>query len=172
SAEPVLVLVSIAVLPLAFVAGAYAIRARIEWPEAPRPARPVLFWNPRSGGGKAARARLSDEARARGIEPIELVPGTDLEQLVRDVLDRGADALAIAGGDGSQATVAQIAAERGVPFACIPAGTRNHFALDVGVDRDDVVGALDALVDGGERLVDLGEVNGRVFVNNVSVGLY
>ena len=78
----------------------------------------------------------------------------------------------MAGGDGSQAVVAAIAAETGLPYACIPAGTRNHFALDLGVDRDDVVGALDAFVDGGERRVDLAEVNGRVFVNNVSLGLY
>ena len=79
----------------------------------------------------------------------------------------------MAGGDGSQAIVAAMAAEaRGSPYACIPAGTRNHFALDLGVDRDDVVGALDAFVDGGERTVDLAEVNGRVFVNNVSLGLY
>ncbi len=78
----------------------------------------------------------------------------------------------MAGGDGSQAIVAAIAAERDLPYACIPAGTRNHFALDLGVDRDDVVGALDAFVDGGERRVDLAEVNGRVFVNNVSLGLY
>ena len=68
--------------------------------------------------------------------------------------------------------VATIAAELDLPFACIPAGTRNHFALDLGVDRDDVVGALDAFVNGGERRVDLAEVNGRVFVNNVSLGLY
>jgi diacylglycerol kinase family enzyme len=78
----------------------------------------------------------------------------------------------MAGGDGSQAIVAKVAAEKGLPYACIPAGTRNHFALDLGVDRDDVVGALDAFVDGGERTVDLAEVNGRVFVNNVSMGLY
>ena len=91
---------------------------------------------------------------------------------MRGALDRGADGLAMAGGDGSQAIVAAIAAERGLPYACIPAGTRNHFALDLGVDRDDVVGALDAFVDGGERTVDLAEVNGRVFVNNVSLGLY
>jgi hypothetical protein len=78
----------------------------------------------------------------------------------------------MAGGDGSQAIVAAIAAERGLPYACIPAGTRNHFALDLGVDRDDVVGALDAFVNGGERRVDLAEVNGRTFVNNVSLGLY
>ena len=79
----------------------------------------------------------------------------------------------MAGGDGSQAIVAAVAAELDLPYACIPAGTRNHFALDLGVDRDDVVGALDAFVDGGrERRVDLAEVNGRVFVNNVSLGVY
>jgi diacylglycerol kinase family enzyme len=78
----------------------------------------------------------------------------------------------MAGGDGSQAIVAAIAAERGLPYACVPAGTCNHFALDLGVDRNDVVGALDAFVDGAERVVDLAEVNGRVFVNNVSLGLY
>jgi hypothetical protein len=78
----------------------------------------------------------------------------------------------MAGGDGSQAIVASIAAELDLPYACIPAGTRNHFALDLGGDREDVDGALDAFVDGGERRVDLAEVNGRVFVNNVSLGLY
>ena len=91
---------------------------------------------------------------------------------MRDAVARGADGLAMAGGDGSQAIVAAVAAELDLPYACIPAGTRNHFALDLGVDRDDVVGALDAFVDGGERRVDLAEVNGRVFVNNVSLGLY
>jgi hypothetical protein len=60
----------------------------------------------------------------------------------------------------------------GVAFVCVPAGTRNHLAMDLGLDRDDVVGALDALVEGRERIVDLAEVNGRVFVNNVSLGVY
>jgi diacylglycerol kinase family enzyme len=132
----------------------------------------VLFYNPLSGGGKAERFHIADEARKRGIEPIELRRGDDLETLVRDAVARGADALAMAGGDGSQAIVAWIASELGLPYACIPSGTRNHFALDLGVDRGDVVGALDAFVDGGERLVDLAEVNGKVFVNNVSLGLY
>ena len=132
----------------------------------------MLFFNPRSGGGKAERFSLAAEARARGIEPIELKPGEDLEVLVRAAVERGADGLAMAGGDGSQAIVAAIAAEHGLPYSCVPAGTRNHFALDLGVDRDDVVGALDAFVDGGERTVDLAEVNGRVFVNNVSLGVY
>jgi diacylglycerol kinase family enzyme len=149
-----------------------AFAVHVPLPGAADPARPVLFFNPKSGGGKAERFKLADEARARGIEPIELIPGSDLERLVRDAVAAGADALAMAGGDGSQAVVAAIAAERGLPYACIPSGTRNHFALDLGVDRDDVVGALDAFVDGGERTVDLAEVNGRVFVNNVSLGLY
>ena len=115
---------------------------------------------------------LAKQARERGIEPIELKPGEDLETLVRRAVESGADGLAMAGGDGSQAIVAKVAAEVGLPYACVPAGTRNHFALDLGVDRDDVVGGLDAFVDGGERRVDLAEVNGRVFVNNVALGLY
>ncbi len=150
-----------------------AFRVHVDLPPAPKPARPVLFFNPLSGGGKARRFNLADEARQRGIEPIELGPGVDLRHLVEGAVKRGADALAMAGGDGSQAIVAEIAAREGLPYACIPAGTRNHFALDLGVDRDDVVGALDAFADGaGERRVDLAEVNGRVFVNNVSIGLY
>jgi diacylglycerol kinase family enzyme len=149
-----------------------AFLARAELPRAAAPQRAVLFYNPRSGGGKAERFSLAREARARGIEPIELGPGGDLETIVRDAVAGGADGVAMAGGDGSQAIVAAIAAELDLPYACIPAGTRNHFALDLGVDRDDVVGALEAFVDGGERRVDLAEVNGRVFVNNVSIGLY
>src|SRR3954453_16748140 len=159
-----------ALLPLPAARATFAVRASL--PPAARPERAVLIWNPRSGGGKAERFHLADEARARGIEPVKLRPSDDLVALVHEAVDRGADGLAVPGGDGSQATVAAIAAERGLPYACIPAGTRNHFALDLGVDRDDVVGALDAFVDGGERWVDLGEVNGRVFVNNVSLGIY
>ena len=84
----------------------------------------------------------------------------------------GADALGMAGGDGSLATVAAVAAAHGLPFVCVPAGTRNHFAMDLGVDRRDVAGALDAFTDGVERLIDVGEVNGRIFLNNVSLGIY
>jgi diacylglycerol kinase family enzyme len=146
--------------------------SHVDLPRAEAPRRPVLFYNPKSGGGKAERFGLAKEARDRGIEPIELKLGDDLETLVRGAVERGADGLAMAGGDGSQAIVAAVAAELSLPYACVPAGTRNHFALDLGVDRDDVVGALDAFVNGGERLVDLAEVNGRVFVNNVSLGVY
>jgi diacylglycerol kinase family enzyme len=167
--ENVLVLAGVAVT---LGAAATAFAQHVELPRAARPRHPVLFMNPRSGGGKATKFHLADEARKRGIEPIELQAGDDLWELTRSAVGGGADALAMAGGDGSQAIVAAVAAEEGLPYACIPAGTRNHFALDLGVDRDDVVGALDAFVDGGERVVDLAEVNGRVFVNNVSLGLY
>src|SRR5829696_9037630 len=97
---------------------AFAVRRALE--PARDPARPVLFFNPRSGGGKAERFGLADEARARGYRPVELTPGSDLEQLVRGAIAEGVDALA----------------------------------------------------GGGEKRVDLAEVNGRVFVNNVSLGLY
>lgn len=164
--------VAVAVLLVALDLARRATRIKVPLENAPAPDRPVLFFNPKSGGGKAEQFSVDSEARARGIEPIELSPDTDLERLVRGAVADGADALAMAGGDGSQAVVAAVAAELDIPYACIPAGTRNHFALDLGVDRDDVVGALDAFVDGGEKTVDLGEVNGRVFVNNVSLGLY
>ena len=166
-----LAVIAIGVLACVAAAG-IAFRTHVQLPAAPPPRQAVLFMNPRSGGGKAERFSLASQARSRGIEPIELKPGDDLEVLVRTAVANGADGLAMAGGDGSQAIVAAIAAETGLPYACIPAGTRNHFALDLGVDRDDVVGALDAFVDGGEHRVDLGVVNGRVFVNNVSLGLY
>jgi diacylglycerol kinase family enzyme len=165
-----LVIFAGALLAIGAAREAFVVHATL--PAAPAPKRPVLFYNPKSGGGKAERFHLAREARERGFESVELARGDDLESLVRDAVERGADGLAAAGGDGTQAIVAAIASELDLPFACIPAGTRNHFALDLGVDREDVVGALDAFVDGGERRVDLADVNGRVFVNNVSLGLY
>ena len=169
---PLVDLLVVVGLLVSLAAARAAFTGHVDLPSAAAPERPVLFYNPKSGGGKAERFALAKEAPSRGIEAIELKRGDDLETLVRAAVARGADGLAMAGGDGSQAVVAAVAAELGLPYACIPAGTRNHFALDLGVDRDDVVGALDAFVDGGERWVDLGEVNGRVFVNNVSLGLY
>ena len=164
--------IAIGLLAMSIAAARAAFTVHAKLPRAEPPRHAVLFWNPRSGGGKATRFDLPREARARGVEPVELQPGDDLEELVESAVAHGSDALAMAGGDGSQAVVAALAAKHDLPYACIPAGTRNHFALDLGVDRDDVVGALDAFVDGGERCVDLAEVNGRVFVNNVSLGVY
>jgi diacylglycerol kinase family enzyme len=162
----------VAGLLVSVAAASRVFAAHTQLPIASPPKRAVLFYNPKSGGGKAERFHVADEAHARGVEPVELHLGDDLGTLVRDAIENGADALGVAGGDGTQAIVAAIASERGLPYVCVPAGTRNHFALDLGVDRDDVVGALDAFTKGGERVVDLAEVNGRVFVNNVSLGVY
>lgn len=143
-------------------------------PGTPVPAaqRGVLFMNLKSGGGKAERFHLVDECRRRGIEPVVLEPGQDWLQVVRDTAAGGVDVLGMAGGDGSQAMVGTVAAELGLPMVVVPAGTRNHLALDLGLDRDDVVGALDAYGDAVEREMDLADLNGQVFVNNVSLGLY
>jgi diacylglycerol kinase family enzyme len=132
----------------------------------------VLFVNPRSGGGKAARAGLVEQARERGLEVMLVSPERPLAALVEEALAGGADALGAAGGDGSLAVVAAAAVAHDLPFVCIPAGTRNHFALDAGVDRRDPIGSLDAFTEGVERRIDVAEVNGRVFLNNVSIGVY
>lgn len=138
-----------------------------------RPAvHPVLLMNLKSGGGKVERFGLVEEARRRGIEPIILQPGDDLTRLAEDAVTRGADVIGMAGGDGSQALVAAVAMRNDVAHVCVPAGTRNHLAMDLGLDRDDVVGALDAFGEAVERRIDLATVDGRVFVNNATMGLY
>jgi diacylglycerol kinase family enzyme len=136
------------------------------------PEHPVLLVNPRSGGGKAQRYDLVARCRAKEIEPIVMEEGDDLASLAAAAVSSGADVIGMAGGDGSQGIVAAIASAHDIPYVCIPAGTRNHFALDIGVDREDVIGALDAYHHGSERRIDLARMNGRVFVNNASIGLY
>ena len=128
--------------------------------------------NPKSGGGKVDRFHLVEEATRRGIEPIVLEPGDDLVQLAEQAVAAGADVLGMAGGDGSQALVASVAMAHDVAFVCVPAGTRNHLAMDLGLDRDDVVAALEAFGAAVERRIDLGLVDERVFVNNATMGLY
>jgi diacylglycerol kinase family enzyme len=143
------------------------------WEPADPPQRPVLFMNPKSGGGRAPRPNLDLLSPHPGINLIVLRPDDNLVALVGEAVDGGADALGVAGGDGSLALVAATAVAHGLPLICVPAGTRNHFALDLGVDRQDLVGALDAFGDEGvERSIDVAEVNGRVFLNNVSLGIY
>ncbi len=127
-----------------------------------------LLVNPRSGGDKPNAEELVAAARERGIDTHVLDQDDDPAELARS---SDADALGIAGGDGSLASVAEAALARGLPFVCIPFGTRNHFARDIGLDRDDPIGALDAFA-GTERRIDVGRAGERLFVNNVSLGLY
>src|SRR6266571_3084057 len=136
--------------------------------------RPFVIMNPRSGGGKVARFGLADKAAAAGAE-VALLEGPgiiDVAALARRAVDGGADLLGVAGGDGTQALVAGIAAGRNIPMMVISAGTRNHFALDLGLDREDPATCLDALTHGVELRVDLGLIGGRTFVNNASFGAY
>lgn len=127
-----------------------------------------LLVNPRSGDGNPSPDELVAAAEAHGITCHVLADGDDARELARAAT---ADALGMAGGDGSLATVAQVALERDLPFVCVPFGTRNHFARDLGLDRDDPLAAL-AAFDGIEQRVDVGRVNDRLFLNNLSLGLY
>jgi diacylglycerol kinase family enzyme len=128
-----------------------------------------LLVNPRSGTDSPSPDELRDAARARGVDVHFLEQGEDPAEVAGA---SGADVLGVAGGDGSLAAVAAVALEREAPFVCIPFGTRNHFARDLGLDRDDPLGALAAFEDGEERRIDVGRVNDRLFLNNVSLGLY
>ena len=141
---------------------------------AARPEHAFLIMNPRSGGGKVARFGLKEKAEAQGAQ-VALLDGpgiVDVAALARKAVAEGADLLGVAGGDGTQALVAGIAAEHDLPFLVISAGTRNHFALDLGLDRDDPATCLAALTDGEELRIDLGLISGRTFVNNASFGAY
>ncbi|MFD8376774.1 diacylglycerol/lipid kinase family protein [Streptomyces sp. NPDC059688] len=182
------VLVSLGLWALAVTAGRAALADGTSRPMAEHPAgrarRPFLIMNPRSGGGKVEKFRLVERARALGAEVVVLDPEhhQDVAELARRAVADGADLLGVAGGDGTQALVAGVAAEHDVPFLVISAGTRNHFAMDLGLDRQDPAACLDALTDGVELRVDLGRIRAgagsarsgeeRVFVNNTSFGVY
>jgi diacylglycerol kinase family enzyme len=150
------------------------------WPvRAVEPARNgVLLINPKSGNAAAIRLNLATEAAGRGIRVITAAPGDDLAELAEQAVADGADVLGMAGGDGSQAIVAATAVRHGIAHVCVPSGTRNHFALDLGLDRGDVVGALDAFTDGVERVVDnpyqltrLGRAGGRPRMDSGRLGI-
>jgi diacylglycerol kinase family enzyme len=132
----------------------------------------VLVVDPLSGAGTAERLDLVGQARRRAVEPIVLRPGDDLRALVERAIRDGADVVGMAGGDGAQALVASVAMEHDVALVCVPGGTRNQFALDLGLEAGDVVGALDAFTDAVERRIDLASVDGHVFVNHASLGGY
>jgi diacylglycerol kinase family enzyme len=130
--------------------------------------RGLLIVNPRSGNGKVSADELGAEAKRRGLDVHVLTPGDDAQAVAR----RAAGPVGVAGGDGSLGPVADVALERNVAFVCVPFGTRNHFARDIGLDRGDPVAALAAFDSGREERIDVGRVGTRLFLNNVSFGLY
>ena len=178
--RPVALVVTMALFGVSMACARYALR-----PVGPRPrhrrhrsgvpalpsGRAVLLLNPRSGGGRASGVPLRSMAPAE-VDVVRVGPGEDLATLAEAAVTGGAGVLGVAGGDGSVAAVAAVAVRHGVPLVCVPAGTRNHFALDLGIDPRDVAHAVTAFRGGTDLRVDVAEVNGRVFVNNVSLGLY
>ncbi|GAB2751170.1 diacylglycerol/lipid kinase family protein [Streptomyces bullii] len=173
-------LLSVALWAVAVWSGRYALRGTgsrqvlVRERRTPPPQRPFLIMNPRSGGGKVTRFGLKERAEQLGARVLLLDPEQpqDVGALARAAVADGADLLGVAGGDGTQALVAAVAAEHDVPFLVISAGTRNHFAMDLGLDREDPAAGLDALTDGVELRVDLGFAGGHPFVNNASFGAY
>jgi diacylglycerol kinase family enzyme len=148
------------------------------WRMPERPAdparRPFVIMNPKSGGGKVGKFDLKRKAEELGAE-VFLMNGpepVDVAAVAEGAAAAGADLLGVAGGDGTQALVAGVAARHDIPFMVITAGTRNHFALDLGLDREDPSACLGALSDGVELRVDLGTIGSRTFVNNASFGAY
>lgn len=139
---------------------------------APTRVRAVIVANPRSGGGKTARYGLPQRAEDMGAQVWTTTAELDAASLARSAVQDGAQVLGVAGGDGTVSAVAAVAADTGVPLVVVPAGTRNHFARDLGLDLRDPGQALDALADGEPAQVDLGVLGSRVFVNNVSFGMY
>ena len=131
-----------------------------------------LILNPAAGSAAAFLGRLTGAARERGIRVRVLEPGEDARLAALEAVEDGADALGIAGGDGSVAAVAEVAVEHEVPLVVVPTGTLNHFARDLGLDLACPLRALDAFDAGQERRVDVGRINGRPFINNVSLGVY
>jgi len=129
---------------------------------------PLLIVNPRSGSGSPSAEELVDAARQLGVDVRVLQRGDDAAEIARAST---ADALGVAGGDGSLAAVAEVALDHDVPLVCIPFGTRNHFARDLGLDRNDPLAALYAFK-GSERRIDVGRADDRLFLNNVSLGVY
>jgi diacylglycerol kinase family enzyme len=128
----------------------------------------LLLVNPRAGDGGPSSDELAEAARAHGIEPRVLEEGDDPAALARA---SAAEVIGMAGGDGSLAPVAEAVLERGAAFVCVPFGTRNHFARDLGLDRSDPLAAL-AAFGGDERRIDVARAGGRLFLNNVSFGVY
>ena len=173
-------IVSAAAWALAVVTGRAALSGEVadwrmpEHPAQPPAQHPYLIMNPKSGGGKVVKFNLKQRAEDQGAEVflMETAEPVDVADVARKAVAMGADLLGVAGGDGTQALVAAVAAEHDIPFLVISAGTRNHFALDLGLDRENPAACLDALRDGVELRVDLGLIGGQTFVNNASFGAY
>lgn len=133
--------------------------------------KPFLLINPKSGNGRAIKAHIPEAAEAMGIKIHILEKGQDIEKLAEAAIKDGADVLGISGGDGTIGAVAKVAIKHDLPVVVLPGGTRCHFARDLGLDPKKINDAM-AGFNGVERRIDVGTINGRIFLNNASFGLY
>jgi diacylglycerol kinase family enzyme len=135
----------------------------------------AVLLNPTAGGSKTSdlpgklEAMFAAAGAAANVTVLESAAGTG--DAVRRALDSGATVVAAAGGDGTINTVATALLGADVPLGVLPMGTLNHFAKDLGVPAD-VAQAVGVVVNGRRIRVDVGEVNGRIFLNNSSIGIY
>jgi diacylglycerol kinase family enzyme len=117
-------------------------------------------------------ARIAAGLKAGGVEASILqVEGPRLTEAAGEAAAGGAEAVVMAGGDGTMSAGATALAGGDCPMGVLPLGTLNHFARDLGIPQD-LDGALQVVAAGFVRRVDVGEANGRVFLNNASIGLY
>jgi len=137
----------------------------------PLPNHTILL-NDRSGGAAAGKAAEIAGAFAAAGVPARLVvvDGADVTAQAEQAA-RAGDVLVAAGGDGTVSSIAAVAVRSGATLGVLPLGTLNHFARDAGIPTP-LVEAVDTIAAGYTRDLDVGEWNGRVFVNNVSLGLY
>ena len=127
----------------------------------------LVVLNPASGPDETPAAELG--AALAGGEVVE-AEGADVEAAVRRAVEAGAEVVAVAGGDGTIRCAAGLVAGTDTLLLPVPAGTRNHFARELGIET--LADAGEAWTGGDVRRVDLAEVNGERFVNNSSVGFY
>jgi diacylglycerol kinase family enzyme len=147
-------------------------------PPQPRPpaarAVPVIV-NTAAGSDRPQEwlATLEERCRGRGLDAqvMRVEGGEQLLRAARDAVQQGARLVIAAGGDGTVSAVAARLADTGITLGVLPLGTLNHFAKDLGIPLE-LDAAIDAIVHGREVRIDVGEVNGQVFINNSSLGLY
>jgi diacylglycerol kinase family enzyme len=139
--------------------------------------RAVVLLNPAAGSVASAgpgqlALRLATAFSLAGVDAdVRPTDSRYMAAAVRGAVDAGASAVVIGGGDGTLSTAAEPLVGGTVPLGIVPLGTRNHFARDLGLDTD-LDAAARVVAAGHVRHVDVGEVNGRVFLNNCSLGLY
>src|SRR5215217_5373683 len=129
------------------------------------------------GGGAAAAdpeiaSTIADAFRSAGLEAdVELIDGGQCEVRSRAVAERGDDMLVVGGGDGTISAAASALIGTETLLGILPLGTLNHFARDLGIPTN-LNEAARLIAAGGERRVDVAEMNDRVFINNSAIGLY